>query len=238
MAFVFFGLGWVGGRAGRCVVVVAAVAVRVAEEAALVVAGAGDVGGVLAGGCVGAGWQVGGWVPLGAAGALLDVVPALAALVPLRCPAGGHGGWSTIGSWRSLGCGRALVVLLGVALGLAVTLGCAILLWRLAILLLRRLAILLLWGLAVLLLRGLAVRLLLRRTTLAATVVALGEATVTWSSTARRCVRVTVGRLRACGGRVCSLVRHDVGVALSAEAHQRAYPWACRRRRVAPSSSS
>lgn len=66
-------LGRVRGRAGRGVVVMAAVTVGVAEEAALVVGGGGIEVGVGTRGSVGTRGQVGGGIPLGAASGLLDV---------------------------------------------------------------------------------------------------------------------------------------------------------------------
>lgn len=203
---LFLELDGVRGGAGSGVVVVAAVAVGVAEEAALVVGGGGVVVGVGGRGSVRAGRQVGGGVPLGAACGLLDVAmvckyvdaavwgrdlqPALAVLVPLLSPAWWHWWRSTIRRGRSLGCWRSRVVLLrGVALTVA--------LLRLAVAL-RRTSMLLRW-LTILLLRRLAV-LLLRLAALV--VVTIRYTTVSRSSATRCSVRVTVGRLRRRLGRL------------------------------------
>lgn len=77
-------LDGVRGRAGRGVVVVAAVAVGVAEEAALVVGGGGVVVGVGRRGSVRAGRQVGGGIPLRAACGLLDVAVFCVSLCTLH----------------------------------------------------------------------------------------------------------------------------------------------------------
>ena len=91
------------GGTGSCVVVVPAVAVCVTKEASLIVAGCGVVGSTGGRRGVRARGQVRGRVPLHAACSLLDIVPALAVLIPLGRPAGGHGRWGTVRSRWALG---------------------------------------------------------------------------------------------------------------------------------------
>jgi hypothetical protein len=142
-----------------------AVSVSVAEKTALIVTSSSNVRSVGARRSVRTRRQVGRRVPLGATCGLLDVVPALAVLIPLLDPARWHWWRGTVRCGRALRCWRTLIVLLRrVALGLTVALRrLAVALRGLAVTLRR--AVLLRW-LTVLLLLG-------RRTALAAAVVAI-----------------------------------------------------------------
>jgi hypothetical protein len=130
------------------------VALRVAKQAALIVPARRLVRGARRRRRIRTGRQVRGGVPLCAARRLLDVVPALAALVPLLDPPGGHWGWCAHGCGRTDGDGRLAVgLLLRVALlalgWVALALGrVALALGRvLLVLALRRVLLLLLgWG--------------------------------------------------------------------------------------------
>jgi hypothetical protein len=80
-------------------------------------------------------------VPLASSGGLVDIIPPLPVLVPLRNPARWHGRRGTVWGWRTLGwSGRAVrllaIGLLGVAwLGIALGRTLVVPLWRVALLL-------------------------------------------------------------------------------------------------------
>lgn len=126
----------------------------------------------------------------------IDLLPSLAVLVPLLNPTRRHWGRSTVRSRRALWCRRTLVVLLRrVALGLTIALRRLTVALRRPAVLLGRLTILLRWWLTVLLLRRWW---WCATAAVVATVVAIREATITRSSTAR---------CRTCIRRVYHLVR-------------------------------